>query len=637
LFNAKRFDLKNITGIFLICFFLTGKLSAGSGSDYPGPREVINNFALNYNYNQFKSQDFNFFRFIKNLRGWSVQPEFFSDTTVSEIPLWKKDSGFIKPEKNSQTGHSPGILEFMNRTDLYYYSVYPFYGYTGWRKDLIESMGEMNTEDLTDHELFSLGTAYSLEASDILWSHSMYSDTALALGSDARQRDIARFTALGEKAISAYRALSVRNPSYQTRVGGIGLKLANEIISKYYELRLFGFNRQAERYYRQYVSENLYDPFWEHYGQSLLNDLEERAVLFTNGDNDTYPLLWLQSKGIRPDVRIINLSLLNDPGYADLLKKMNGSADENLISYTHAEMNTFNKKTILLENNPVYPEYVNYEFLEMEIRDGLVFPENILTATSNNYFIDFINSRGLADTLYLNLDREGKVLSVMELMAMNILNNNLGKHKIYFVKALHSAIGNILEEVQLNDKGLTLCTEIPEKGTIVLNQHVFDTTSINNFLDKQRFDSKPELYSRKIIYDLVVEAAFFTIYFDRKSINPLADRTLEFIRRFPPEESGISYYYLVALYQLGRSGYSPDSVQQLQENFFDVMESDIDKVIVSDDNPEYFQILNYYSSVLQSASNTGIFKNSPKTEKRISRLIMTIEDKLPDRQVLEIR
>ena len=64
------------------------------------------------------------------------------------------------------------------------------------------------------------------------------------------------------------------------------------------------------------------------FGFDYLNSLDPGAIIFTNGDNDTFPLWYAQEvEGVRTDVRVVNLSYLTTDWYANQMQHPTSGAD----------------------------------------------------------------------------------------------------------------------------------------------------------------------------------------------------------------------------------------------------------------------------------------------------------------------
>lgn len=154
---------------------------------------------------------------------------------------------------------------------------------------------------------------------------------------------------------------------------------------------------------------------WD-YSYNLLQSAGPNSIIFTNGDNDTFPLWYLQDvEGVRRDVRIANLSLLNTPWYIKQLKNTEPhGAPKIKMNLTDAQIEAIAPSQWKTRNITVPIDKKTYE--EFGITDTSIINEGMI-------------SWQMKPTVNF-----GSVQAVraQDIVAMDIVRANMNDRPIYF-------------------------------------------------------------------------------------------------------------------------------------------------------------------------------------------------------------
>jgi MFS family permease len=177
--------------------------------------------------------------------------------------------------------------------------------------------------------------------------------------------------------------------------------------------------------------------------RDYLESCAPNAILFTFGDNDTYPLWYAQEvEGVRPDIRIINYSLLGIDWYANQLRYKVNQSDPIDIIWTPEQIEGHKREYIRYqEDTRVSKEsfYPLYDVMKNVLGQGdnaNTFPVKRFMVPVDTSFVRKSGIANAADSVFSQMlfeIPEGRNdLTRADLVILNILAANNWKRPIYF-------------------------------------------------------------------------------------------------------------------------------------------------------------------------------------------------------------
>jgi hypothetical protein len=347
--------------------------------------------------------------------------------------------------------------------------------------------------------------------------------------------------------------------------------------------------------------------------RAYLDSCEPNAILFTIGDNDTFPLWYAQEiEGVRTDVKMVNTTLFMTDWYIDQMKRKAYQSEPLPISFTHEEYVGDKLDYVAhipkIETRWDIKDLINFikhpkSIVEMENGQSIHFyPTNKIRIPVDKETIikNKVVSAKYNDSIvaYIDIDIKGSGLYKNRLMMLDIVANNNWERPIYFSSGAFDAEDFLWMKDYLQLEGMVYKL-VPIKTT-------FNKDA--SYIDMGRIDSE-NMYAKVMKLDWG-NSESSKIYHDpetrKNSINYrmyLARLMNQLIAEGKKDKAKNIINLAMTKMPLDKFGYYA-LVEPFAQGYYDVGEKAkaqdlLEKLII-----KYKENLNYYSSLSSSEQSS---------------------------------
>jgi tetratricopeptide (TPR) repeat protein len=344
-----------------------------------------------------------------------------------------------------------------------------------------------------------------------------------------------------------------------------------------------------------------------------LNSCEPNAILFTNGDNDTFPLWYIQEvEGYRTDVRIVNLSLLNTDWYIDMMKRKFYEGKAVPLTFVKKDYVQGTRDVLYYQDLKISGRWYAKDFLKYALRndEGVFFtafpntqsPKKLQFFPMKNLRIPVDKNKVIANKVveasdsskivdYIDWNWNSNVISKRDLMLIDLIANNDWSRPIYFSTTVGSSASSFFWlQNYFRLEGLAY-RFVPVSTEGSGNQFDFGSVNADKMMsimynpegDESKFNfgnmEKPDVFLdetvRRSTFNLRINYGRLASELSNRGRNEEALKVLDFaMEKMPVSKLGYDYFFLNLIEGYYKAG-DKEKAKNYIDEFSKVMENEL--------------------------------------------------------------